>query len=361
MVKFREIFNASLEWSACVLFRPFSPKKWLLLSLIAIIAGALIGGEFNLRLPRDSDRDKDKKSEVSTTTPAAKEAQASPKEELKEFWSKVNHPLILTLIAAGILLVLALLVSSLWVSSRFAFIFLEDVVKNDASIKAPFRENKETGNSLFLFSLALASVFLFFLAALITSFIFILIKVGAFSGSQPQGVLKFLFAFLPFMLLFIILIIVYGIISLIVRDFLLPIMYREGMRIKEAWQRFSVLFKANKRDFFKFILLRVVVQVFASFISGVIAFMAIVGLIMPAGLCTLIFYLLYLATPVGLRLFYFILLGLFCVPLLGFLIFCLSCLYLPFSVFLRVLSIKFLARMDPRYNLFSHPIRTEVV
>jgi hypothetical protein len=357
MVRFTEIFNASLERTACILFRPFSPKKWLLLSLIAILAGALIGGEFNFQLPRDSDRGKDKKSEVLTTTPAAKETQLQPKEELKELWSKINHPLTLSLVASGMLLILFLLIFTLWVSCRFAFIFLEDIVKNDASIKAPFKENKKAGNSLFLFSLALATIFLFLLGALVTAFIFILIRIGVFSPSTPQGTLKFLFAFLPFMLLFVILMIIYGIILLVVRDFLLPIMYREGIRITEAWQKFFLLFKANKLDFFKFILLRIVVQVIASFISGIIAFMTIIGLILPTGLCALIFYLLYLATPGGLRLFYFVFLGLFCVPLAAFLIFCLSSLYLPFSVLLRVLSVKFLGRLDSRYDLFQMKTR----
>ncbi|MBM3249418.1 MAG: hypothetical protein FJZ09_01035 [Candidatus Omnitrophica bacterium] len=360
MVRFSEIFNASVERTAGILLRPFSPKKWFLLTFIAILAGALIGGGFNFRLPPVPEQGREKETQVSKPAPATQGTQASPKEEFKKFWEKINNPLTLSLIATGIISVIFLLILSLWLSCRFAFVFLEDVVKNDASIKAPFRENKQAGNSFFLFSLALATIFLFLFGALVAAFIYMLFESGAFISPAPQAAFKFLAPFFPAILIFIILAVIYGVISLIARDFLLPIMYAEGVRIKEAWQRFTLLFKANKGEFLKFILLRIAVQLVASFVSGIIAFMAMIGLIIPAGILTLVFYLLYLATPAGLRLLYFVFLIFFCVPLAGSVIFCLTSLYLPFSVLLRVLSVKFIGRLDPRYDLFRSPLKTEV-
>jgi hypothetical protein len=44
MVDFSELIKASAEWTITVLFRPFSPKKWIILGFVALLAGYLTGG-----------------------------------------------------------------------------------------------------------------------------------------------------------------------------------------------------------------------------------------------------------------------------------------------------------------------------
>src|SRR5204863_7426761 len=59
------------------------------------------------------------------------------------------------IIALGVFLLIVMFVF-MWIRARGRFIFTDCVVKNRAAIVAPWNEYRREGNSLFLFSLALA-------------------------------------------------------------------------------------------------------------------------------------------------------------------------------------------------------------
>jgi hypothetical protein len=357
MVKFSEIINASIEWTGTVLFRPFSPKKWLILTFIALWAGAITGGSWNVQLPGAQNRKEIRTAEASEVSQSTQTIE----ERINEVLARLGKPAVITLFVMLDVLIVSGFILLMWLGCRFAFIFLENVVKNDASIKIPFRENKILGNSLFLFSLASAAVFLFLLGVLIGGYILALVKLGVFSKSATIGIMKIILVSLPFLLVFLCVLFIAIIIYSFTHDFVLAVMFKDKIRIMQAWPKIIALMKAHKSEMVKYVLLKIGLGICSGIIGGILSLIAMMGLLLPLGLVAGVFYIIYLILPQAQHFFYFIILGIVGIPTLSFLIFGLMCLQLPFAVFFRSFSLKFLGRLKEHYNLFALHPKTEVI
>lgn len=326
MVKFSQIIGASIEWTATVLFRPFDPKRWFILSFAALMAGFLAGGNFN----------------------------PGGNFNLIEQLLKINKPVLISIIVIAVLVLLGFFTLMSWLSSRFAFVFLADVARNDASIKLPFRENKELGQSLFSFTL----VFTLILLALFAGFIFMLLnylgRLGIFNKVITAGFKQIFWTVLPFGLVFIFLIIIAAIVSLVVRHFITVIMFRDRIRIMHAWQKFFSILTSHKQDFIVYLFIAVGLGIFTSIVLILLYLSAFFGLFFPVGILTLVVYLIHLVIPQAFQFLYFIIIAVVFSPIALFVLYSLICLNLPFAVFFRTLSVKFIAALDQHYNLFRY-------
>ncbi|MDP2923361.1 MAG: hypothetical protein Q8O30_06560 [Candidatus Omnitrophota bacterium] len=364
MVNFTEIISASYEWTATVLFRPFNIKKWLLLGFIALMAGALGSGGGNSGGSSHYKEDKTQEvqaAEITTDTASItandKSSQgylsSNAKEEFVSFLRSLKNPEIIRIIIiiATVLLIIFIVMS--WLGSRFSFIFLEDVIKNDASIRVPFRENKIIGNSLFSFNIVFMFMSMLLAGLIIFMCVSSLIKIGIFTKTSETGFLKILGVCLPSILLFILLIIIAAIIYLIVNDFVLAVMLREKIKFLQAWKKTLAILGLNKINFILYILIKIGLNICASLIYLIVYLASLFGILFPTMACISVFYFIYRIIPDGLQIFYIVILLIIAIPLAIFLIYCLLCLYLPFAIFFRTLSVKFLGRLNPRYNLFK--------
>ncbi len=362
MVKFTEIIEASFEWTTTILFRPFSPKKWFLLTFAAALAGSLIGGgNFNLNIP--SDTGSKKKIESAVSNPASPDSSATlpssdnSEQAIKDFIAKaVKSPLTIPIIITIVALLIILIIIFAWLSSRFQFVFLEDVVANDASIKIPFRKNKIQGNSIFRFSLVFTGVMLLIICALIGAGFLILSRMGTFTNLTGAAILKIFLAGLPLGIVFFIIMCIAAIISLVIYDFVTIVMLKDNIRIREAWSKTTAILKANRRDFITYILVKIGLGFCSMVVASIVSFVTVLGLLLPAGVFIGGGYLAYRVLPEGLRFVSVILIAAVGVPVIVFLSYCCSCFFLPFAVFFRTLSVKFFGRLDNRYDLFSHRV-----
>ncbi|MEW6008329.1 MAG: hypothetical protein AB1629_01690 [Candidatus Omnitrophota bacterium] len=364
MVKFTEIIEASIEWTTTVLFRPFSPKKWFILVFVALLAGQLAGGGCNSFSPGRDHTDKTKPAQAaeiyqaSISYPTAqtvnKKSTFSPSEILKSFSLKKskNPALFLYIVAIAVLVILAFLVLT-WLTARFSFIFLEDVIKNDASIKMPFRENKQIANSLFLFYLVSSVVFLALFGLLTVGLIYNLINLGVFQKEANVGFKQIFLTCLPYGLLLFSVIFIALLISLIAQDFVLVVMFKDKIKIMKAWRKILAMLRVHKVDFVKYLCIKLGLAICSAIIAGLLSFITFIGLLLPGGITVAVFYLIYLILPKAFRLLYSIILFMVGIPLFLFLLYCLTALNLPFAVFFRTFSLKFLARLDQNYNLFK--------
>lgn len=363
MVKFDEIISASLEWTTAVLFRPFSPKKWLILTFIAFLAGSIAGGNSNFNFRDRDNRTKEasaaqqyERNSFQTAKSEIPKEKPVSKEEIKNFFKKsVSTPVIVIIILAviaGIILFLILL----WVCSRFYFIFLEDVTKNDASIAAPFRSNKDIGNSLFKFNLIFIFLFICIIALILFMGFVSLSKIGAFNNNASVGFWKILSALLPAVLLFVFVILVSALIGLVMNDFVTVVMFRDRIKIISAIRKVFSILMLNKFNFLLYVLIKIGLAIASSIIYSITSFVAVMGLIFPAGIIASIFYFIYKVIPRDVQSIFLIVVVLAVVPVILFLWYCLMCMYLPFAVFFRAFSVKFFGRLDNRYNLFSERI-----
>ncbi len=361
MVRFSEVINSSLEWATTVTLRPFNPKKWLILGFVSFMAGYMASG-CNLNFPNREYHETNKKAEAaevsgsassnSTASQVKEQSLTAIEKRLKNFFHQASPLVIKVIIVTSAVIILAVLILMMWLSSRFSFIFLENVVKNDASIRIPFRTHKELGNSLFLFSLAFLLIFIILSGLIMFTAFFTLIKIGIFDKTQTIGFLRIFLTCLPFGILLLLVIFISAMVSLITQDFVLVAMFKDGLKVGQAWRKALDIIRKNMAETTIYLLLKVGLNICMSFLYGILSLGVFCGFLLPLGIIALIFYFLYLIVPAAGHIFYFIILFIVAAPLIIFLWYCLICLYLPFAVFRRTLSLKFIARLNPHYNLF---------
>jgi len=126
------------------LFRPFNLNKWLVVGFTAFLAGLGDGhrGTSSIRFKRD---------------------RYSSLEDIIDLPSRawewlIDHPFWLAIIVISVTVILAIVVFVLWLSSRGKFMFLDNVVHNQAEISKPWKQFKALGNSLFLWRLCFTLV-----------------------------------------------------------------------------------------------------------------------------------------------------------------------------------------------------------
>lgn len=307
---FGDIISASWEWTKTVLFRPFKFKKWIFLCIIAMLAVEFSGCNLNLNYPAE-------KSKASIIQ--------------RPDWL---IPLIIALAIIGLVLTILFL----WLYSRFSFIFLSSIIRNDASIKGPFKENKREGNSFFKWNI------LFLLAVIIISLTMLFIFI---SGVKISILSAILWIFILFLL------VVFSIIiNVTAHDLVLPIMYKDRTGIIKGWQTLLGKIKSEKLNFTKYLLIKLGLRILANIASGLFSMVVFFALLIQLGIIGSLLYSVSFTLPEVIKLGYYILLIVLGVISFIAIIFIINLILLPIPVYFRTYSLKFLARLDEKYDLF---------
>ena len=225
----------------------------------------------------------------------------------------MDNPVWANLILFGIVLLIIVISVLIWVSSRSKFMFLHNVVHDNAEISNPWHEYRKEGNSLFVFEF-FYGWFAFAVFALFAAFCFISAR-DLYFGDSPKAVI--FYSVLQMVLLFIAYLLVFGYTSLFLKNFVVPLMYKYRIGVLSAWGKFLLLFG---RRFFTFLL------------YGLFVFVLGIGVAMG-----IIFFAL-ITCCVGLLLL--------AIPYIG------SVVLLPVSYTYRAFSIEFLAQFGADFNLF---------
>ena len=352
-----------MEWATTVSFRPFKIKKWLIMGFAAFMAGYITtNNHLNLDFPSDFLKTQKKTQATSAQqTPAVDTAQSiseaattapdQPAQETEK--EKVNPAFIALITIVGVFLILGFMILLLWLYSRFSFVFLDNVAGNDASIKLPFAKYKTQGNSFFYFNLILSGANLLVFGVLaLTAFLYFSQPAIAHNPNGPP-ILNIIIAGIFFGLLFLVLIIVSAVIQVLIRDLVLVAMFKDNIKVIPAWKKIFALVDRHKQDIIVYIFIKIGLSILTLLIFTVLCLAALFGMslvLIPAGL---VLAFIYSILGGALRIFYVIILIITLVPTMAFLLYCLMCSYLPFAVFLRTFSIKFLSGIEPHYNLFK--------
>ncbi|MFA6350219.1 MAG: hypothetical protein WCY12_04765 [Candidatus Omnitrophota bacterium] len=360
MVNFSQIISASIEWTVAVLFRPFKPKKWLVLAFIALLAGQLTGAGCNnsFNLPSRVSRKADSKVSSSVEEEkSAVEQSSDASQPVFEQLDKIrkNKKLFIAIIAFFIFVGLLFT----WLCARFSFIFIDDVVRNEYLIRLPFKRFKGQGNSLFGFYLAFGAFSLLIFIGLVLIFILRLKGMGVFSKGVTLQPLAVVLAALPYICAIALILFVLSLVYLVVRDFVQVVMIKDGAGFIFAWKKTLKILGKNTGNFILYILVKIAVGICAWIISSVAYLIISVGLIFQGIPIVLAAIFVYKFLPVNLHFFYIAGSFVLGIPVLAFLVYCLLCVYLPFAVFHRVFSLKFMAHIAPEYNLFNNIRTTE--
>jgi len=226
-----------------VLLRPFDPVKWLVIGFAAWLAG--IAGNFGAAFGWKGDD-----HGLAGLRRVGVGGWSSGGDWLGWAWA---IPLALVIL----MVMLAIVVLLFWLSSRAKFIFLDNVVRNEAAVAEPWARYRRLGDSLFLWRLAFAAVtFVVMLAAVLA----LLGPAVILAADEVLHGLSFAGIFLGVGLL-LLLGLVAGFVLLLLDSFVVPIMYRFDLTATEAWRALLPWLKARPGAFVLYALLLVAIAI----------------------------------------------------------------------------------------------------
>jgi len=221
------IVDSAWERSRSLLFRPARAGTWFGLGFTAWLAYiwstfGLGGRKFGVNL--SSDDWHDPLRSVATAVGAA------------------GHELLgaLTMLSVA-LLALLVSVALAWVSSRGAFMYLDNVAHGRSRVSEPWHRFAPLGDSLFLWRL------LFLFAPVVVGAVLVVPAVALGAGGALHGVVV-----LPLVLLGLLgglLALAAVLLSFWTDQFVVPLMYRYEEGVLDAWRRFLPLLRAHLGSF----------------------------------------------------------------------------------------------------------------
>jgi len=365
----------AFERTMLILFKPFKLKKWIALTFIAFLAGAIIsgggtGGNFgNLggnpgnrsqnqyqkeglneenNLPASRTPAGSQNQSQNTTYPpkssqnTADPSDTKPSDNPKDFFS-----IFLLVTAVTIPLILAIIIVFMWLNGRFRFIFYQAIVDNQSSIKENWRKYKTLGNSFFKFNLLLFVLNLAILLVLGLITLLGLYALDVFSSGMSLAAGLFIFLMV---LVYIAAMVFYSIIVHLIEQFCTPIMVKDNITIRPAIGTLRGLFRENKRPFLFYILAAIVLGLILSVASSILSLIILIPILL-------------LTIPLGMGIYFLagsgailvISIILLVIPTILVTTFLSMMAGLPAAVFFRSFSLYYLASICPRYDAFSPP------
>jgi hypothetical protein len=280
------------------LFNPMDPRKWFVLGFAAFLAG-LTDTKFNGGFL--SNWNEERKPADLFNFP-------------QNIWEWLQqHPGWIIAIAVILFLAIVLGVLLTWVSARGKFIFLDNIVQNRALIAAPWREYSSEANSFFLWNLLFGVI-----SAVIglPYLVYCFISLRS-SYDASQDIKTLIGPIILFALGLLLLVCLFGFIFLMLKDFVVPIMYRDRIRTGPAIEKLLPLLSSGLLYFI-----------------GYAFFLCILAL----GVGILVLFACCATCCIG-----FILLA---IPYIG------AVILLPVSYTLRSFSVEFLEQFGPEYQVF---------
>jgi hypothetical protein len=228
-------------------------------------------------------------------------------------WITEHLPVVIMIGALLLVILLAIILALLWVSSRGKFMFLDNVVHNRAEVKAPWKRFRTIGNSLFRWRLVFG--FIVFGVILLIAGGCWLFAVSLGTPITPTAMWATVIS-ATLVLVTGTLAVIY--ITILLEDFVIPLMYKYSLTTNEAWKRFLELHGRSKASFVLYALWKTLLSV-------------------AAGLCIILLGCGTLCVGFLLMI----------IPYVG------TVFLLPFLVFFRLLGPEFLRQFGGEYDIFS--------
>jgi hypothetical protein len=299
-IQFLDPLTRALARMKKALFKPFDLKKWFVVGFTAFLADlsdyARGGGS---QTGRESAGDFNWDEAINFPQRAREWLQDNPE------W--------FALIIAGICVILVLIVLFTWLSSRGKFMFLDNVIHDQAQVTKPWQEFRVQGNSLF-------SWYLIFIFTALTVFILYLVNCYNYLYDLyniDMDIRALLFPGVWMVIGFLVLWLLVSFIDLLLSDFIVPLMYRYRLSTADAWHMFLPLLYAHFGHFLGY-----AVMVFGIYI------LVVLGVIV-VGLFTCCIGFLFLIIP-----------------------YINSVTLLPVSYTMRAFSVEFIEQFGPDFKIF---------
>jgi len=326
-----------------VLFEPFSAGKWFKLGLIAFL-GAVTGGGGGSGGGGGGGGPGGGGGRGGTEAAQAWDTIVT---WCQAHWAEIIG---ITMVVIAALLVIGLVMT--YVSSVFRFIFLESVITNETRIGEAWRRNKAAGLSYFFWRIGFGLASLVFTVALVAWPGMIWVRAVGWRPGDALPDWPIIAGTVGLLLLAVgalaVAAIVVSIITTLVRDFVLPLMYVRQVRVLEAWGEFWGLLRANLGGFVVYLLLKIVLSLGAGIASIILGCLGILVALLPVGLVVGVGFALVSVLGINewnwMYLWTIVPIGLVTVLALGYWMVCVT---LPVPVFMRSYALKYLEYVEP--------------
>ncbi len=306
-----EIIEPAYERVKRMLFQPFNLIKWITIGFCAWLAGLGEsgggGGGFN---------------GFNGGNHTFNSNDGSPAEQLRHVYHQAsdyvlgNLGWIIPLATIVVLVLLALGLLVLWLSSRGKFMFLHCVALDTAEVEVPWRKFAGAANSLFWFRLVLSLIGMVIALPLVAFIVIAILRMVLRNEVDVAGVVSVI----VLVLVLIMVSLVFALIHKFLVDFVVPIMFLRGGNCLSAWREFGGLLAANAGNFCLYILFQIVLGM----AIGAIVMLVVLVTCCLAGCLMLL-------------------------PFVG------TVLLLPVLVFKRAYPLYYLAQFGPQYDVFPVP------
>ena len=247
------------------LFQPFHFALWARLAVIAMMTGEFSGscggGNF---------------SRLQTQRKGGEFLRFS-----SAGWER--WPDYLPWIGLGVVALTVLALLWIYVDSVFRFVLFDAVLSGKCALRNGWRRWKSQGANYFRWQIGFGLATLAAFGAAIGLPIVAAVVGGVFREPDKHIALLVLGG-LGLFLLLITLLVVSSLISLFAKDFVVPVMALENVRVLDGWRRLLPILRAAKRDCAGYVLMKIVLALGSAILFGVLIFFALLVLLVPLGL-----------------------------------------------------------------------------
>jgi hypothetical protein len=298
-----EPMTAAYERMKLMLFCPFDLGKWFAIGFCAWLAGLGESGGYHGSF-----------NNFNSTNNGA-----SAWQDLRHAYDRgheyvlANLAWLVPLVALGVLIVLALGILFLWLSSRGKFMLIHCVALNKAEVVIPWDQYASAANRLFGFRLLFSLAGLVLILPLVVLMVVLILQIVR-TGYVGIGRIMPLVGLGAGMVL---LTLVFALVQKLMVDFVVPIMYLRGGTCVGAWREFLRLLGGHAADLILYLLFQIVLAI--------------------GTLVVLAFLLILTCCTAG------------CVMVLPYIG---TVFLLPILIFKRAYSLYYLAQFGPEFDVF---------
>ncbi|MBI4556414.1 MAG: hypothetical protein HY706_02430 [Candidatus Hydrogenedentes bacterium] len=239
-----ESLDSAIRRTRQILFTPFEFKVWLQFGVIIFLSMlAQLKLSFSFRVPGSFRRG------------WGEMAEFDPAEAFRDVdrWVHDHLPMIFVLGSVVLVLLLALGLLILWVGCRGQLMLVRAVARRRSGIGENWFDTRTPANSLFKFKVAMY---------VLAMAIFLAIAVPAYYvcrdvvPTELSALGPLLIRLMPLLILAIIASLTFALIEVLLRSFIVPIMYRQNQSCLVAWRTFAHVFHDNYLPILGFLGLR---------------------------------------------------------------------------------------------------------
>jgi len=317
------------------LFQPFRAGQWAKLALVGFLAGELTSGGCNLQMP-------------SGTTSGTNRFDMPP---LPHLDPAVVAGLIAFLIVFGSVVFLLFL----YVNSVMRFVLFDAVIEKTCAIRRAWSRRNRAGLRYFVWQLLFYLVGPVVIALVIGIPVLCAVALGWIKDPKQHLVVLILGGMALFFLFFVF-VIVWLLVHVFTKDFVVPQMAIEDVTAFEGWRRLLPQLSGDKGSYAGYVAMKIVMTLGVAVVVGIVAFIVILILLIPFGGLGAVAVLLGKAAGLQWNLYTISLAVIVLFVFLLVVLYAISLISVPAIVFFPAYSIYFFAARYPALDTLLHPV-----